>query len=269
MKSLFTAFLLVLNLMVFSQNVITNKDWFSQKIGNPIDGIVQFSAVTSKENKEISLAVINRSNIKKIKNEYNQTHNGDLSVIHINLGFLDEVPEFDHIKMYFSEENTYYNVNFMTIGTNKIELISAVSKEKKILNKINFINKLKQNKTLTIRLINGEDLNDYSFSLDGSTASINNILDMSILNSTETKMDWDGFDALNFAAIIRDIPCYYDSIIDKVSDEIKETEVWDTYVDNWLTFINSAECFGGNENSDEKYLIFYDYNKIEFIRVKI
>ena len=269
MKSLLTVLFLALHLLVFSQEVKTNKDWISQKIGNPIDGIIQFSAVPSKENNDVSFAVINRSNIKKIKNQYNQNHEGDLSVIHINLGFMNDAPEFDEILMYFSQENTFYYVNFVKIDKNKTELISAVSNEKKILNKINFINKIKQNKTLTIRLIYGNEKSDYNFSLDGSTASINNILDMSILNSTETKMDWDGFDALNFAAIINDLPCYNDGFIDKIAKEIKETEVWDKFGDNWVTFINSAECENGNDNSDDKYVIFYDYNKIEFVRIKI
>jgi len=159
------------------------KQWTFHFEGNPIDGQARTAfRINNEFDDEIVflLKVKNKAETVKIKNATGNSENNRDDVF-IDIRSSIPTNKIDEVLMYFNDEKKYYKVNFKAYGEKGLIWWNAISDDNlEFISKFNFIHKLKIKNEVFFRFKynDREDIN-ISFSLNGSSKSINKVVDLS------------------------------------------------------------------------------------------
>ena len=172
------------------------KQWTYVSGGNPIDGYQRKALRMSNENGDDELGPMYildvESTASSIKIENSSIRDGDnrddISVSVLTRGSFENL---DEILMYFDNEKTYYKVNFRAEENILLWWNATETIDTGFISRFNFIEKLKSKTKVFFRFnyLDGEQINA-SFTLNGSAAAINKVVDLSNLKNEDYKMDF-------------------------------------------------------------------------------
>lgn len=172
----------------------SSKDWVFISGGNPIDGFKRTALRMNNEQDEgqtlFMLSIVSYAELVKIENSTGQYDN-DRDDISIDLKTLGSFENLDEILMYFDNEKTFYKVNFAKYNSNSLLWWNAVANnDEGFLSRFSFISKLKSKSKVFFRFkySGGKQINA-TFTLNGSSSTINRVVDLSNVKNEDYVMD--------------------------------------------------------------------------------
>jgi hypothetical protein len=197
MKQTLLIIFLTFSSFTFSQNLSDALEkWIFFSSGNPIDGYNRQSMRindTLVDTNLYLLKVTNSAELIKLKNSMGEGENDrdDLFITLKSLDTLNSFYDLDEVLMYFDNDESYYKVSFKAFEESKLLWVNAVeNKDTKFLGKFDFVKKLKQQATVTFRLVFTEGKSeDITFQLNGSKISLDQTVDLSNFNKDDLNMD--------------------------------------------------------------------------------
>lgn len=197
MKQPLLIIFLTFSSFTFSQNLSDALEkWIFFSSGNPIDGYNRQSMRindTLVDTNLYLLKVTNSAELIKLKNSMGEGENDrdDLFITLKSLDTLNSFYDLDEVLMYFDNDESYYKVSFKAFEESKLLWVNAVeNKDTKFLGKFDFVKKLKQQATVTFRLVFTEGKSeDITFQLNGSKISLDQTVDLSNFNKDDLNMD--------------------------------------------------------------------------------
>lgn len=197
MKQPLLIIFLTFSSFTFSQNLsdaLEKLIFFSS--GNPIDGYKRQSMRindTLVDSNLYLLKVTNSAEFIKLKNSMGEGENDrdDLFITLKSLDTLNSFYDLDEVLMYFDNDESYYKVSFKAYEESGLLWVNAAeNKDTKFLGKFDFVKKLKQQATVTFRLVFTEDKSeDITFQLNGSKISLDQTVDLSNFKKDDLNMD--------------------------------------------------------------------------------
>lgn len=197
MKQTILIIFLTFSSFTFSQNLSDALEkWIFFSSGNPIDGYNRQSMRindTLVDTNLYLLKVTNSAELIKLKNSMGEGENDrdDLFITLKSLDTLNSFYDLDEVLMYFDNDESYYKVSFKAFEESKLLWVNAVeNRDTKFLGKFDFVKKLKQQATVTFRLVFTEGKSeDITFQLNGSKISLDQTVDLSNFNKDDLNMD--------------------------------------------------------------------------------
>ena len=250
--------------------------WVYHYSGNPIDGTKRTALRISNESEDENLFILsvqNTSEIIKIKNSTGDGDNDRDNII-IDIRSSIEVDNINEIFMYFNNQNKFYKINFRSYGSNGILWWNGISDDNsEFISRFDFINLLKINDEVFFRVkySNSKDVN-FSFSLNGSTSTINKVVDISNFNPGDKNnfyMDMTN-GLLKLRNVLYEIEKKGDILKLNIKREVLDNELIDhlfkEFSDYVFTFISFK--YNGNPNLDildlnDKFLKNIDLNQFK------
>ena len=197
MKQTLLIIFLTFSSFTFSQNLSDALEkWIFFSSGNPIDGYNRQSMRINDTLVDANLyllKVTNSAELIKLKNSMGEGENDrdDLFITLKSLDTLNSFYDLDEVLMYFDNDESYYKVSFKAYEESKLLWVNAVeNKDTKFLGKFDFVKKLKQQATVTFRLVFTEGKSeDITFQLNGSKISLDQTVDLSNFKKDDLNMD--------------------------------------------------------------------------------
>jgi hypothetical protein len=197
MKQTLLIIFLTFSSFTFSQNLSDALEkWIFSSSGNPIDGYNRQSMRINDTLVDANLyllKVTNSAELIKLKNSMGEGENDrdDLFITLKSLDTLNSFYDLDEVLMYFDNDESYYKVSFKAYEESKLLWVNAVeNKDTKFLGKFDFVKKLKQQATVTFRLVFTEGKSeDITFQLNGSKISLDQTVDLSNFKKDDLNMD--------------------------------------------------------------------------------
>jgi hypothetical protein len=167
-------------ILLFTPFVSLSQKWQYQYAGNTFDGFKRIAIVntTDVDGEILMLGVVNISDKFNLINGINSKDKNGIDNLSIRL-ILNNNIDPESILLAFDQDKTYYKLNF-NYSDGIIYIKNAYSPDyNKYLSKTKIISLFKQKKSVHFRLEAYNTSYDYSFTLSGSTESINRVFNCS------------------------------------------------------------------------------------------